>query len=58
MLGEWEMASKKKMQRTTFIFSFITLASFIYKATLGFLTMSQVLLIASVSTLMVFVCKI
>lgn len=51
------MASKKKMQRTTFIFSFITLASFIYKATLGFLNMSQVLLIASVSTLMVFICK-
>ena len=52
------MEKKKKMKRTTFIFSFITLASFIYKATLGFLTMSQVLLIASVSTLMVFICKI
>lgn len=52
------MASKKKLQRNTFIFSFITLASFIYKAVLGFLTMSNVLIIASVSTLMVFICKI
>ena len=52
------MEKKKKMKRMTLIFSFITLASFIYKATLGFLTMSQVLLIASVSTLMVFICKI
>lgn len=52
------MASKKKLQRNTFIFSFITLASFIYKATLGFLTMSNVLIIASISTLMVFICKV
>ena len=52
------MAKKKKIQKTTFILSFITLASFIYKLTLGILTTSQVLLIASVSTLMVFICKI
>ena len=52
------MADKKKLQRNTFIFSFITLASFIYKATLGFLTMSNVLIIASISTLMVFICKV
>ena len=52
------MEKKKKMRRTTLIFSFITLASFLYKAALGFLTMSQVLLIASVSTLLVFICKI
>ena len=52
------MASvKKKMQRTTFIFSFITLISFLYKLGLGIMTTSMVLIIASISTLMVFICK-
>lgn len=51
------MASKKKMQRMTFLSAIITLLSFAYKATLSFLTMSMVLMVASVSTLMVFICK-
>lgn len=51
-------SAKKKMQKTTFIFSFITLISFLYKLGLGVLTTSMVLIIASISTLMVFICKI
>ena len=51
------MASKKKMQRLTFFSAIITLLSFLYKGTLAFLTMSMVLMVASVSTLMVFICK-
>ena len=51
------MASKKKMQKLTFLSAIITLISFAYKATLSFLTMSMVLMVASVSTLMVFICK-
>jgi len=51
------MASKKKMKTLTFISAIVTLLSFAYKATLSFLTMSMVLMVASVSTLMVFICK-
>lgn len=49
--------SKKKMQRITFISAIVSLVSFGYKATLAFLSMSMVLMIASLSTLMVFICK-
>lgn len=42
---------------TTFS-AFITLISFLYKATLGVLTMSMVLMVASLSTLLVFICKV
>ena len=51
------MASKKKMKTLTFLSAIVTLISFAYKATLSFLTMSMVLMVASVSTLMVFICK-
>ena len=53
-----QMGEKKKLKRMTFLTSLITLVSFLYKAGLGFLTRSLVLLIASISTLMVFICKI
>ena len=51
------MASKKKMKNITFFTSFITLFSFLYKVGLGIYSMSLVLIIASISTLMVFICK-
>ena len=53
-----QMGEKKKLKRMTFLTSLITLVSFLYKAGLGFLTRSLVLLIASISTLMVFICKV
>ena len=53
-----KMGAKKKMKRMTFLTSLITLFSFLYKAGLGVMTTSMVLMIASISTLMVFICKI
>lgn len=53
-----QIGEKKKLKRMTFLTSFITLISFLYKAGLGFWTTSLVLIIASISTLMVFICKI
>ena len=53
-----KLGAKKKMKRMTFLMSFITLFSFLYKAGLGVMTSSMVLIIASISTLMVFICKI
>lgn len=53
-----ELSKKKKMRRMTFLTSIITLISFLYKAGLGVWTMSLVLIIASISTLMVFICKL
>ena len=53
-----KIGEKKKMKRMTFLMSFITLFSFLYKAGLGIMTLSMVLIIASISTLMVFICKI
>ena len=53
-----KMGGKKKLKRMTFLMSFITLFSFLYKAVLGIMTTSLVLIIASISTLMVFICKI
>lgn len=53
-----KIGEKKKMKRMTLLTSLITLFSFLYKATLGAMTLSMVLIIASVSTLMVFICKI
>ena len=49
---------KVKMKITTTFSAIITLISFIYKATLGVLTMSMVLMVASISTLLVFICKV
>ena len=51
------MASKKGMKRMTFLSAIITLISFGYKATLSVLAMSLVLMVAALSTLMVFICK-
>ena len=53
-----QIGEKKKLKRMTFLTALITLVSFLYKFGLGFLTRSLVLLIASISTLMVFICKI
>ena len=49
--------SKKKMQKMTFISAIISLLSFGYKMTMGVYTLSMVLMVASISTLMVFICK-
>ena len=53
-----KIGEKKKLKRMTFLTSLITLISFLYKAGLGVWTTSLVLIIASISTLMVFICKI
>ena len=50
--------SKKKMQRMTALTAIITLVSFLYKLGMGIYAMSLVLMIASISTLMVFICKV
>ena len=52
------MASEKMKIRIAFLSAIITLVSFLYKLSLGIITTSMVLIIASFSTLMVFVCKI
>ena len=52
------MGSKVKMRRTTLFSAIISLISFLYKAGLGVYTMSLVAIVASLSTLCVFICKI
>ena len=52
------MASEKMKVKIAFASAFITLISFLYKFALGIVGASMVLIIASISTLMVFVCKI
>ena len=52
------MASEKLKIRIAMASAFITLASFLYKFALGIVGASMVLIIASISTLMVFVCKL
>ena len=49
------MASEKMKVRIALLSAFITLASFLYKFALGIVGASMVLIIASISTLMVFV---
>ncbi len=49
---------KTKLKVITTFSAIITLISFLYKATLGVLTMSMVLMVASISTLLVFICKV
>ena len=49
---------KTKLKIITTFSAIITLVSFLYKATLGVLTMSMVLMVASISTLLVFICKV
>ena len=48
---------KKKMKRNTFFSMLITLVSFLYKTALAVVAMSHVLMIAALSTFMVFICK-
>ena len=50
--------SRVKMRRMTLFSAIISLVSFLYKAGLGVYAMSLVLIIASLSTLFVFICKI
>ena len=50
--------SKLKTKRNTFLSMLVTLGSFIYKAVLAILTLSMVLMVASLSTLMVFIAKL
>lgn len=52
------MGNKKKMQRMTFLSAVVSLLSFAYKMGMGIWTLSMVLMIASLSTLMVFICKL
>lgn len=52
------MATAKKMKRNTLFSAIITGVSFLYKLALGIYTQSLVLIIASVSTLMLFICKV
>ena len=52
------MAERKKMRRATLFSAIISLISFAYKMGLGIYAMSLVLMIASLSTLFVFICKI
>ena len=49
---------KNKAVRITLISAIVSLVSFGYKLSLGIITTSMVLIIASISTLMVFVCKL
>lgn len=48
----------KFMTKMPYISAGITLASFLYKFTLGIITPSVILVVASISTLIVFVCKV
>ena len=52
------MAKVHKMKRNTFFSAIITGISFLYKLGLGIFTQSLVLIIASFSTLMLFICKV
>jgi len=52
------MKGKKKAKNLTLISAIISLIAFVYKISLAYLTTSQVLFIASISTLMVFICKV
>ena len=52
------MGSKIKTKRITLISAIISFLSFGYKLGLGIYTTSIILMIASISTLMVFVCKV
>ncbi len=51
------MATKKKLQKMTLLSAIITLISFAYKLTISIITMSTVMIVASVSSFLVFICK-
>ena len=52
------MKNKSNLKKMTFISAFITFLSFAYKGVLSYLTASIVLLIASISTFLIFIIKI
>ena len=52
------MSGKATAKKLTILSAIVSFVSFAYKAGLGFMTMSLVLLIASLSTLMVFIVKV
>ena len=52
------MGKRTKAKKIAIFSAIITLLSFAYKCGLGILTSSLVLIIASISTLMVFICKV
>ena len=49
--------NKNRLKRLTIISAFISFLAFAYKISLSVMTMSLVLMIASMSTLLVFICK-
>ena len=52
------MGSKKSMRRATIFSALISLVAFLYKMGLGILSLSIILMVASLSTLLVFICKV
>ena len=52
------MASKASLKKTVTFTAIITLISFLYKLSLGIITTSLILIIASISTLLVFIAKV
>lgn len=52
------MATKTKAKQLTILSAIISFLSFGYKMGLGIWTMSLVLMVASISTLLVFICKV
>ena len=52
------MGAKNKAKRLTLLSAIISFVAFAYKMGLGILTTSLVLMVASISTLLVFICKV
>lgn len=52
------MKNKNSLKKMTAISAFITFISFAYKGVLSYLTLSTVLLVASISTLLIFIIKL
>ena len=52
------MGSRVKMKKMTAFSAIISLVSFLYKMGMGIYNLSLVLMVASLSTLMVFICKV
>ena len=52
------MGDKVKAKRLTLLSAIVSFISFAYKMGLGIMTLSLVLMVASISTLLVFICKV
>ena len=52
------MGDKVKAKRLTLLSAIVSFVSFAYKMGLGIMTLSLVLMVASISTLLVFICKV